>query len=101
MLGTHKKSYVLSSVLFIDRGIDHFFLFSQSLLLALLTLCTILGNLFIILTILSHPNLRRPSHLFIASLASTDLLLGLTVMVPRLVDELAGRWIFGFFLCQV
>ncbi len=55
----------------------------QGLFLALITACTILGNLFIILTILSHSNLRRPSHLFIASLASTDLLLGLTVMVPR------------------
>ena len=44
---------------------------------------------------------QRPSHIFIASLASTDLLLGLTVMVPRLVHELAGSWIFGFLLCQV
>ena len=49
----------------------------------------------------SLTTLQRPSHIFIASLASTDLLLGLTVMVPRLVHELAGSWIFGFLLCQV
>ena len=47
------------------------------------------------------PTFQRPSHIFIASLASTDLLLGITVMVPRLVHELAGSWIFGFLLCQV
>ena len=67
----------------------------------MITLCTILGNGFIIFTISTHSSLQRPSHVFIASLAATDLLLGLTVMVPRLVDELSGSWVFGFTLCQV
>ena len=69
--------------------------------LALLTLCTIVGNSVLICCVLGHAHLRRPSHVFVAALASTDLLLGLTVMVPRLVDELSGRWVFGFTLCQV
>jgi hypothetical protein len=69
--------------------------------LALITLCTIFGNGFIMAVVFSHRHLRRPAHLFIASLASTDLLLGLTVMTPRLIKELAGKWIFGFTLCQV
>ena len=44
---------------------------------------------------------QRPSHIFIASLAAADLLLGLTVMVPRLSNEILDGWYFGYFLCQV
>jgi hypothetical protein len=62
---------------------------------------TIFGNLTIILCVSRHKNLQRPSHFFIASLATTDLFLGLTVMVPRLADEVFGGWSFGYFMCQV
>ena len=61
----------------------------------------ICGNIFIFLCITYNKTLQRPGHLFIASLASADLLLALTVMVPRLSDEILGGWHFGFFLCQV
>lgn len=60
-----------------------------------------MGNSFIIVMIGSHRQLQRPSHILLGCLASTDLLLGLTVMVPRLVTELSGgKWVFGFLLCQ-
>ena len=62
---------------------------------------TIFGNLTIIVCVSRHKNLQRPSHFFIASLATTDLFLGLTVMVPRLTDEVFGGWYFGYFMCQV
>lgn len=75
--------------------------FFQNFCLGLVTVFTILGNGFIILCISLHRVLQRPSHIFIASLASTDLLLGLTVMTPRLISELIQKWIFGFRLCQV
>ena len=67
----------------------------------LVTVLTIFGNLTIILCVSRHKNLQRPSHFFIASLATTDLFLGLTVMVPRLTDEAFGGWYFGYFMCQV
>ena len=69
--------------------------------LCLVTLLAIFGNFFIMLCIMCHRSLQRPGHLFIASLAFTDLLLALTVMVPRLLDEILGGWHFGFLLCQV
>ena len=71
------------------------------LILCLVTLMAICGNIFIFLCITYNKTLQRPGHLFIASLASADLLLALTVMVPRLSDEILGGWHFGFFLCQV
>ena len=67
----------------------------------LVTMLTIFGNLTIILCVTRHKNLQRPSHFFIASLATTDLFLGLTVMVPRLTDEVFGGWYFGYLMCQV
>ncbi|XP_059095465.1 octopamine receptor beta-3R-like isoform X1 [Tigriopus californicus] len=76
-------------------------IYLQNFCLGLVTLFTILGNGFIILCISLHRVLQRPSHIFIASLASTDLLLGLTVMTPRLISELIQKWIFGFRLCQI
>ena len=77
-----------------------YFLFQFSVQL-LVTMLTIFGNLTIIVCVSRHKNLQRPSHFFIASLATTDLFLGLTVMVPRLTDEVFGGWYFGYFMCQV
>ena len=89
--------------------------------LCLVTFLTIFGNAFILACICFNKSLQRPGHLFIgkglfkgkkdrlnrnnfgfsASLAVTDMLLGLTVMVPRLSDEILEGWHFGYLLCQV
>ena len=69
--------------------------------LCLVTACAIFGNLYILICIVGHSALQRPGHLFLASLAVTDFTLGITVMIPRLADELLGGWHFGHLLCQV
>ena len=69
--------------------------------LTLVTVCASFGNLYILICILGHSELQRPRHLFLASLAITDMLLAIIVMVPRLSDEILGKWPFGYFLCQV
>ena len=70
-------------------------------LLCLVTSLAIIGNIFLLVCIVGNPALQRPGHLFIASLALADLVLALTVMIPRLSDEILGGWHFGHFLCQV
>ena len=71
-------------------------------MLICVTVLTLFGNLAIIGCVALHSRLhQRPSHIFIASLAAADLLLGLTVMVPRLSNEILDGWYFGYFLCQV
>ena len=82
----------------VNNNVEKWFIFA---VLCLVTLMAIFGNFFIMLCIMCNRSLQRPGHLFIASLAFTDLLLALTVMVPRLLDEILGGWHFGFFLCQV
>ena len=82
----------------VNDNIEKWFIFA---VLCLVTLMAIFGNFFIMLCIMCNRSLQRPGHLFIASLAFTDLLLALTVMVPRLLDEILGGWHFGFLLCQV
>jgi len=69
--------------------------------MALLAVFTILGNLFILVTLMRHRLVLRPSHFFISSLAITDMLLGLTVMFPRLISHGVNKWLFGIFLCRV
>ena len=70
-------------------------------LLCLVTSLAIIGNIFLLVCIIGNSALQRPGHLFIASLAFADLILALTVMIPRLSDEILGGWHFGHFLCQV
>ena len=82
----------------VNDNIEKWLIFA---VLCLVTLMAIFGNFFIMLCIMCNRSLQRPGHLFIASLAFTDLLLALTVMVPRLLDEILGGWHFGFLLCQV
>ena len=90
----------LSALLFFLNSHCLFFLF-QITLLVVVILLTVFGNLMIMLCVLLHAHLRRPSHHFIASLSVADMLLGFTVMVPRLIDQIYGEWVFGYFLCQV
>ena len=98
---TSMKFYHLSSMKFC-QGLATSLQFVRLLLSKFSKICwTIFGNLTIILCVSRHKNLQRPSHFFIASLATTDLFLGLTVMVPRLTDEAFGGWYFGYFMCQV
>ena len=70
-------------------------------LLSLIPVCAVFGNLYILVCILGSSSLQRPGHLFLASLAITDMILAITVMVPRLSDQIQGGWHFGYFLCQV
>lgn len=84
----------ISTSLSLDRSL---FLTVASLVTGL----SIGGNFYILICILTHEALQRPRYLFVASLAITDLILALTVMVPRLSHEILGRWIFGHFFCQV
>nr|CAL36767.1 predicted novel alpha-adrenergic-like G-protein coupled receptor [Branchiostoma floridae] len=62
---------------------------------------TILGNLLVCTAVFMERSLRRVQNWFIASLAVSDLSVGLVIMPPALVKELMGYWYFGRVMCEV
>ncbi|XP_004715137.1 D(1B) dopamine receptor [Echinops telfairi] len=70
-------------------------------LLTLLILWTLLGNVLVCVAIARSPHLRaKMTHVFIVSLAVSDLCVALLVMPWKAVAEVAGYWPFGAF-CNV
>ncbi|XP_070267341.1 D(1B) dopamine receptor [Myotis yumanensis] len=70
-------------------------------LLTLLIVWTLLGNVLVCAAIVRSRHLRaRMTHMFIVSLAVSDLFVALLVMPWKAVAEVAGHWPFGAF-CDV
>ncbi|KAK1346059.1 hypothetical protein QTO34_008528 [Cnephaeus nilssonii] len=70
-------------------------------LLTLLIVWTLLGNALVCAAVVRSRHLRaRMTHVFIVSLAVSDLLVALLVMPWKAVAEVAGHWPFGAF-CDV
>ena len=72
------------------------------LLLYLTVLFTVLGNIAVIVAILSQERTRRVrSNKFLISLACADLCVGVCVMLPSVLKTQAGAWTWGSTLCKV
>ncbi|KAI1306027.1 Alpha-2C adrenergic receptor [Halotydeus destructor] len=61
----------------------------------------VVGNLLVCIAISTEKSLKTVQNWFIASLAVSDLLLGLVIMPFSLAYELMGYWIFGDIWCEV
>jgi len=61
----------------------------------------VFGNGLVIIAIASDRRLKGVQNWFIASLAVSDLLVGLFIMPLSLAVELMGYWAFGDILCQL
>lgn len=61
----------------------------------------VVGNLLVCIAIFTEKSLKSTQNWFIASLAVSDMLLGLVVMPFSLARELMGFWIFGPLWCDI
>ena len=68
---------------------------------AIIIVVILVGNSLVIVAIWRDPILKQRNNWFIASLAVSDLLLGLLVMPFSLANELMGFWVFGDILCEL
>jgi len=66
-----------------------------------LSVVCIVGNILVILAVITQTFLRTLQNMFIASLAFTDLLMGLFVIPLTTVQGTIEEWVFGPFLCYV
>uniref|UniRef100_F7C175 5-hydroxytryptamine receptor 6 n=1 Tax=Ornithorhynchus anatinus TaxID=9258 RepID=F7C175_ORNAN len=67
--------------------------------LCLIIALTVAGNALLILLICTQPALRNTSNYFLVSLFASDLMVGLGVMPPAMLNELYGRWVLARRLC--
>ena len=64
-------------------------------------LVIILGNVLVVVAVALERSLSGTQNWFIASLAVSDILVGLFIMPLSLTNELLGYWPFGSVLCDL
>ena len=70
-------------------------------LVSFLILFTVVGNILVVIAVLTSRALKAPQNLFLVSLATADILVATTVMPFSLANELMGYWYFGKVWCGI
>lgn len=59
----------------------------------------IVGNVMIILVVLTTKHMRTPTNCYLVSLAAADLMVLTAAGMPNITDALCGQWVFGYLGC--
>ncbi|XP_064201035.1 alpha-2 adrenergic receptor-like [Anguilla rostrata] len=70
-------------------------------LVSFLIVFTVVGNVLVVIAVLTSRALKAPQNLFLVSLASADILVATLVMPFSLANELMGYWFFGKVWCGI
>ncbi|KAL6460401.1 hypothetical protein MHYP_G00303670 [Metynnis hypsauchen] len=66
-----------------------------------LTICAlgIVGNVMVVLVVLTTKHMRTPTNCYLVSLAAADLMVLVAAGLPSVADSLYGSWLFGHVGC--
>ncbi|XP_037532028.1 alpha-2 adrenergic receptor-like [Nematolebias whitei] len=70
-------------------------------LVSFLIVFTVVGNILVVIAVLTSRALKAPQNLFLVSLATADILVATLVMPFSLANELMGYWYFGRVWCGI
>lgn len=59
----------------------------------------IVGNVMIILVVLTTKHMRTPTNCYLVSLAAADLMVLTAAGLPNITEALYGQWVFGYVGC--
>lgn len=62
---------------------------------------TIVGNILVIIAVLTSRSLKGPQNLFLVSLAAADILVATFIIPFSLANELQGYWAFSSIWCEI
>nr|XP_029136587.1 trace amine-associated receptor 1-like [Labrus bergylta] len=71
------------------------------IILGVIIILTVCGNLLVTFSVAYFKQLHTPTNYLILSLAMSDLLLGIMVMFPFMIQTIESCWYFGDFYCNV
>ena len=72
-----------------------------STVMCIVILLTMMGNIFVIVSIFTYKPLRTVPNFFIVSLAMADMLVALIVMPFHTSNNIIGNWIYGEVFCKI
>ena len=71
-----------------------------SIFLSIFIFCIIIGNIFVIMSVLLFRQMRTMTNGLIVSLATADLLVAIVVLPISLHIEVVGQWTLGSIVCD-
>ncbi|XP_033333272.1 octopamine receptor beta-2R isoform X3 [Megalopta genalis] len=74
---------------------------AKGCLLGSIILTAMFGNLLVMVSVMRHRKLRIITNYFVVSLALADMLVAMFAMTFNASVQLTGRWLFGYFMCDV
>ncbi|XP_028330443.1 alpha-2 adrenergic receptor-like [Gouania willdenowi] len=91
----------LNSSWTLDSGYSPAAIAGIAALVSFLILFTVVGNILVVIAVLTSRALKAPQNLFLVSLATADILVATLVMPFSLANELMGYWYFGKVWCGI
>ncbi|XP_035847683.1 thyrotropin-releasing hormone receptor b [Sander lucioperca] len=71
----------------------------SSLLLFAICALGIVGNVMVILVVLTTKHMRTPTNCYLVSLAVADLMVLTAACLPTITESILGSWVFGHYGC--